>query len=52
MLFNFADFCIREIFNGNGYPSADIKGIILRNSKIEDKAELVYSFDGVNSLLM
>lgn len=39
------------IFNGNGYLSAYITGIILGNSKIEDKAELVHFFDGITSLM-
>jgi len=38
-------------FEGNGYLSAYITGIILGNSKIEDKSELVHFFDGLTGLM-
>lgn len=39
------------IFNGNGYLSVYITGIILGNSKIKDKQELVHFFDGITGLM-
>ena len=39
------------LFEGNGYLSAYITGIILGNSKIEDKSELVHFFDGLTGLM-
>lgn len=38
-------------FNGNGYLSAYIVGIILGNTHIEDKKPLVYFFDGITDLM-
>jgi len=40
-----------SLVNGNGYLSAYITGIILGNSKIHDKAELVHFFDGITGLM-
>lgn len=40
-----------SLMDGNGYLSAYITGIILGNSKIQDKAELVHFFDGITGLM-
>lgn len=39
------------IFNGNGYLSVYITGLILGNSRINDKPELVHFFDGITGLM-
>ncbi len=44
-------FAAPTIINGNGYLSAYITGIILGNSKINDKPELVHFFDGLTGLM-
>ncbi len=40
-----------SFLGGNGYLSAYITGIILGNSKIDNKPELVHFFDGVTGLM-
>lgn len=43
-------YSLPMIFNGNGYLSVYISGLILGNSKIHDKVELVHFFDGITWL--
>lgn len=45
-----ASFAIPDLLGGNGYLSAYITGIILGNSSIKNKINLIYFFDGVTSL--
>lgn len=42
-----AAYALPAIVGGNGYLSTYIVGIVLGNSKIKDKAELVHFFDGI-----
>lgn len=44
-------YAVPTLLHGNGYLSAYITGIILGNSKISDKAELVHFFDGLTGLM-
>ncbi|KXL52699.1 K(+)/H(+) antiporter NhaP [Anaerotignum neopropionicum] len=44
-------YAIPTLFNGNGYLGAYITGIILGNSKISNKPELVHFFDGITGLM-
>lgn len=43
-------YALPIIFNGNGYLSVYLTGIILGNSKISNKNNLVHFFDGVTNL--
>lgn len=43
-------FAIPDLIGGNGYLSAYITGIILGNSAIKNKINLIYFFDGITSL--
>ncbi|WP_082189913.1 potassium/proton antiporter [Candidatus Stoquefichus sp. SB1] len=43
-------YALPSYFNGNGYISAYIVGIVLGNIKIEDKKGLVHFFDGIVEL--
>ncbi len=45
-----ASFAIPDLLGGNGYLSAYITGIILGNSSIRNKINLIYFFDGITSL--
>lgn len=40
-------YAVPALVGGNGYLSTYIVGIVLGNSKIKDKAELVHFFDGI-----
>ena len=42
-----AAYAVPAIAGGNGYLSTYIVGIVLGNSRIKDKAELVHFFDGI-----
>ena len=44
-------YALPALFGGNGYLSAYISGIILGNSKIGNKSELVHFFDGITGLM-
>ena len=44
-------YALPTVFNGNGYLSTYITGIILGNSKINNKPELVHFFDGITGLM-
>lgn len=43
-------FALPQIIGGNGFLSVYLTGIILGNSKIENKAELVHFFNGITGL--
>ncbi len=45
-----SSFAIPDLLGGNGYLSAYITGIILGNSPIKNKINLIYFFDGITSL--
>ena len=45
-----ASFAVPDLLGGNGYLSAYITGIILGNSPIRNKINLIYFFDGITSL--
>ena len=45
-----ASFAFPDLLGGNGYLSAYITGIILGNSPIRNKINLIYFFDGITSL--
>lgn len=44
-------YALPSLFNGNGYLSVYIAGIILGNSKLLNMKELVHFFDGVTGLM-
>lgn len=44
-------YSLPALFNGNGYLSVYITGIILGNTKIYNKKSLVHFFDGVTGLM-
>lgn len=44
-------YALPAFFGGNGYLSAYITGIIIGNSKIENKQALVHFFDGMTGLM-
>lgn len=45
-----ASFAIPDLFDGNGYLSVYISGIILGNSEIKNKINLIHFFDGITAL--
>lgn len=45
-----ASFSLPDLFGGNGYLSVYLTGIILGNSEIKNKINLVYFFDGLEQL--
>lgn len=45
-----ASYAIPDLIGGNGYLSVYITGIILGNSEIKNKINLIYFFDGVTAL--
>lgn len=45
-----ASFSIPDLLGGNGYLSVYITGIILGNSEIRNKINLIYFFDGITAL--
>ena len=45
-----ASFSIADLSGGNGYLSVYITGIILGNSEIRNKVNLIYFFDGITAL--
>ena len=45
-----ASFAMPDLIGGNGYLSAYIIGIILGNSEIRNKINLIYFFDGITAL--
>lgn len=45
-----ASFAIPDLIGGNGFLSVYITGIILGNSEIKNKVNLLYFFDGVTGL--
>ena len=45
-----ASFSIPDLLNGNGFLSVYITGIILGNSEIKNKTNLVHFFDGITAL--
>lgn len=44
-------YALPVFFGGNGYLSAYIAGIILGNSRLENKQEMVHFFDGMTGLM-
>jgi len=44
-------FAAPEMLNGNGYLAAYITGIIIGNSEIRNKPNLVHFFDGITSMM-
>lgn len=44
-------YALPSMFDGNGYLSAYLAGIIIGNSEIRNKVPLVHFFDGVTSLM-
>lgn len=44
-------YALPALVNGNGYLSTYIAGIVLGNSKIKNKLELVHFFDGATGLM-
>lgn len=44
-------YALPQVFNGNGYLSAYIVGIVLGNSDLDNKANLVAYFDGVTGIV-
>lgn len=45
-----ASFSLPDLIGGNGYLSVYITGIILGNSDIKNKINLIYFFDGITAL--
>ena len=45
-----ASFAIPDLIGGNGFLSVYITGIILGNSEIKNKINLIYFFDGITAL--
>lgn len=45
-----ASYAIPDLIGGNGYLSVYITGIILGNSEIKNKINLIYFFDGITAL--
>ena len=45
-----ASFSLSDLIGGNGYLSVYITGIILGNSDIKNKINLIYFFDGITAL--
>lgn len=45
-----AAYAIPDLLGGNGYLSVYITGIILGNSEIKNKINLIYFFDGITAL--
>lgn len=43
-------FAVPDLIGGNGYLSVYLTGIILGNSEIKNKINLIYFFDGITSL--
>jgi len=49
--FAILSYAVPQLFGGNGYLSVYITGIILGNSDLKNKQELVHFFDGTTSLM-